>query len=214
MTNPNTSTFWDRKIQTEIGVLRISPIYNHKNIVVIKWLENFSGKLLNIGVGYGILEKLLKNNRPDFNLYGVDISKESILNAKKSIGKNFIFGNIKKLPFQDGYFDCVLALDILEHLRTKEFLKALSEISRVLKPEGIFIASIPLNESLNDKANNRHMISFTASSFNGRLEKHGFQINKCKLLYAFRSWYFFKSLINNILRLREPNLLIVSSKKR
>ncbi|GAC1648227.1 MAG: hypothetical protein NVS4B8_21270 [Herpetosiphon sp.] len=44
-------------------------------------------------------------------------------------------------PFPDGYFDCILTLDVLEHL--VEPARVLAECRRVLKPTGTLVISIP-----------------------------------------------------------------------
>jgi len=45
------------------------------------------------------------------------------------------------LPFDNGKFDAIICTEVLEHLEAPE--KALCEISRVLKPGGYLITSIP-----------------------------------------------------------------------
>lgn len=51
-----------------------------------------------------------------------------------------------KLPFRDGAFDAVFALELLEHVEEDERL--LSEIVRVLRPGGTALVSVPLHMSL------------------------------------------------------------------
>ena len=50
----------------------------------------------------------------------------------------------KTLPYEDAFFDLVCAFDVLEHLENDE--KACREVSRILKPGGIFIISVPMNQ--------------------------------------------------------------------
>ncbi len=50
--------------------------------------------------------------------------------------------DITNLPFADGEFDFVLASHVLEHI--KGDYKALSEIRRVLKPNGIAVLPVPI----------------------------------------------------------------------
>ena len=45
------------------------------------------------------------------------------------------------LPFEDQYFDCVVCFEVLEHVFNLDEL--LSEIYRVLKPNGMILVSIP-----------------------------------------------------------------------
>lgn len=50
--------------------------------------------------------------------------------------------DLQHLSYADNYFDLVINSDVLEHIPNIEL--ALSEIRRVLKPEGIYIFSVPV----------------------------------------------------------------------
>ena len=60
--------------------------------------------------------------------------------------------NKHPLPFKDEEFDEVHAYDVLEHLGSqgdyKFFFKEFSEYWRILKPEGLFVASCPKHDSV------------------------------------------------------------------
>ena len=60
-----------------------------------------------------------------------------------------VFGDAHDLPFSGSFFDCVLLLDVLEHLEQPE--RCLAEIRRVLKPEGLLIAQVPFLYPLHDR---------------------------------------------------------------
>lgn len=53
----------------------------------------------------------------------------------------FMSGSAYSLPFADNTFDGVICSEVLEHLH--EYNDALAEIRRVLKPDGIFAATVP-----------------------------------------------------------------------
>jgi len=69
-------------------------------------------------------------------LEGLDFL-ESISNKKT----NFLSGSAYSLPFSDNTFDLVVCSEVLEHLH--EYKDAIAEISRVMKPGGKFLASVP-----------------------------------------------------------------------
>lgn len=48
-----------------------------------------------------------------------------------------------KLPFRDGVFDTVIALEVLEHLPLDELSRAVAEIRRVLRCGGRLLISVP-----------------------------------------------------------------------
>jgi len=53
-------------------------------------------------------------------------------------------GNVLQLPYQENYFDSVLLISILEHLKPHELKKAFHEIRRVLKPSGQVVYGVPV----------------------------------------------------------------------
>ncbi len=58
--------------------------------------------------------------------------------------------DIMNLSFEDELFDLVICRDVLEHVH--DYRKALSEMCRVLKNDGILVVSVPLKlESYNDE---------------------------------------------------------------
>jgi len=64
-------------------------------------------------------------------VYGVDISEKGVKMAKRNGIKAFkVNVDEENLPFEDNYFDCVFAGEILDDYR-------------VLKPKGFFILSTP-----------------------------------------------------------------------
>ncbi len=50
-------------------------------------------------------------------------------------------GDLISLPYKDKTFDFISALDVLEHIKNDE--KAISEISRILKKNGIAVITVP-----------------------------------------------------------------------
>lgn len=48
-----------------------------------------------------------------------------------------------RLPFEDGYFDVVTMLAIVEHIEPARLPAILREIRRVLRPQGVYILTTP-----------------------------------------------------------------------
>jgi ubiquinone/menaquinone biosynthesis C-methylase UbiE len=91
------------------------------------------------GIGYGsfILSCVAKQ------VYACDY-KEEIEFAKKHFSKpniSFIQSDVMNMPYEDNFFDVVVACEIIEHLKDVE--KFLSECYRVLKQEGILYITSP-----------------------------------------------------------------------
>ena len=52
--------------------------------------------------------------------------------------------DVSKVPYPDNYFDTVLLISSLEHLKPNELSTAFSEIHRVLKPGGQIVYGVPI----------------------------------------------------------------------
>jgi SAM-dependent methyltransferase len=74
----------------------------------------------------------------------VDISEPAVAKLRAR-GANAVLGLVSSLPFADGAFDLVCALDIVEHVDNEG--GAFSELSRVAAPGAAFLLSVPLHPS-------------------------------------------------------------------
>jgi ubiquinone/menaquinone biosynthesis C-methylase UbiE len=52
------------------------------------------------------------------------------------------------MPYADDFFDTVLLISILEHLKPAEQIEAFREIRRVLKPQGHMVYGVPIERRL------------------------------------------------------------------
>jgi len=99
-------------------------------------------KILDAGCGEGHLLSLIKNKLPGAQLFGVDVTAIALLSAQKRIPEgNFINNDICRLSFQDNFFEVVICSEVLEHIY--QYQQALSELKRVLKPNGLLIITFP-----------------------------------------------------------------------
>jgi SAM-dependent methyltransferase len=96
--------------------------------------------VLEAGCGTGCQTRFLAANNPKSSFVCVDISPDSLVQAKASAQKRgftnvcFQQASLFKLPFADGMFDVVFVCFVLEHL--SDPVGALAELKRVLKPGG------------------------------------------------------------------------------
>src|SRR5262245_3852209 len=100
--------------------------------------------VLDLGCGAGMLA-LLK--RKDVNLFGVDLSPECALAAKRNGYDVGISTNLSKLPFPDHSFDYVISLDVIGHIAFEEKDAVLNEIKRVLRPGGVTMHGIECTDA-------------------------------------------------------------------
>jgi SAM-dependent methyltransferase len=75
----------------------------------------------------------------------LDISAPALAKLRRR-GAQVVLGQVTSLPFADGAFDLVCALDIIEHVDDDD--GALSEVSRATKTGGSVLISTPLHPAL------------------------------------------------------------------
>lgn len=96
---------------------------------------------LGCGTGNGINLQSLhnRNQNTTFDVVGLDISNT---NVNKSLDL-VIYDGIR-IPFTNNSFDLIYCNQVLEHVRYPD--EVIREISRILKPDGIFIGSVSHTE--------------------------------------------------------------------
>ena len=98
-------------------------------------------KLLDCGCGPGTITIGLAQAVNPGETVGVDAGENQVeiaqenAESQKVTNLRFEVGSIYELPFEDDYFDAVFSHALLEHLNDPT--KALDEMVRVLKPDGI-----------------------------------------------------------------------------
>lgn len=94
-------------------------------------------EVLDVGCGGGFLMHALAN--AGHSVIGVDLSLNSLQMAQmmdETKEAHFIHADAHCLPFSDGQFDVVCAMDLLEHV--SDPLQVIAEAARVLKRGGLF----------------------------------------------------------------------------
>lgn len=99
------------------------------------------GNILDAGCGEGYYtHSLIEKSDPSFSVYGVDVSKQAILQCcKRTKVVSWSVGSVYDLPFPDDSFHGVLS--IFSPMAGEEFL-------RVLKKDGYLFMAIPLEDHL------------------------------------------------------------------
>jgi len=104
--------------------------------------DDFSGKLLEVPVGTGVLTMPVYKGLPQADItcldYSADMMKQAEGKAETAGITNitFVQGDVGKLPFEDESFDIVLSMNGFHAFPDKE--AAYRETFRVLKKGGIF----------------------------------------------------------------------------
>ena len=126
-------------------VIRLTMPEKQIHAQLIKELNPIKGeKILEFGFGTGQNIVYASNKEPNANYHGLDIDPEIKIIAQKK----FIMKNISAdlhlydgttFPFKDNHFDKVFSSLVFHHLKTDQKKAYLSEIKRVLKPNGKLI---------------------------------------------------------------------------
>jgi len=121
------------------------PAFARRAGIIFENLNLFGDeKVLEIGCGRGFYLKTLIEIFPDLKITGIDLKEEYLSTAKKFINNEkieLLKADATKLPFKNETFDRIIASEILEHIIDDQ--KAISEIFRVLKPEGLVMITVP-----------------------------------------------------------------------
>lgn len=211
--NPNYPSFWDKKIRNVSSISKIDYITKDRISIIAKEIRK-NAKILDIGFGYGFLEKRLEESKLFPQLTGIDISKVAVLRAKQSYSGNYFLARSSNLPFKNKFFEYVCLLEVLEHLDRKEAKTSLSEAKRVLQNNGTLIVSVPLFDKIYRGHPSGHVRVYTPDLILNELDKNGFIVIKTKYLFAFSSFYRIKSIISKIFPIKQPNNLIVIARKK
>ena len=123
-------------LKTSVNPCRVG--YFQKLIETLH-IDALGKRALEVGCGGGILTEEI--SKMGFETTGIDPAEESLYTARNhalagGLKIQYDQGFGENLPYPDASFDCVVCCDVLEHVR--DLPKVISEISRVLKPGGIF----------------------------------------------------------------------------
>jgi len=121
--------------------------------------DEFAGEGLELGCGYGYLLFPIAKFNPNVHWTGIEHPGRIYFNSPdyqqafrdyncSLAGLDFVH---EPLPFADQYFSVITFSETLEHLPVERVNFVLAEISRVLRPGGILIASSPNQAGLENR---------------------------------------------------------------
>lgn len=140
----------ERYIPTEQGQIRLEHFHRYATV-----LEMVRGKqVLDVACGEGYGSFCLSDQAR--SVVGIDISQESVRHARAHYAKpnlGFCAGHAAALAFAEDSFDAVISFETIEHLA--EQARMISEIRRVLRPDGVLVISSP-NRPIFSAERNEH----------------------------------------------------------
>lgn len=131
------------------------------------WVRfNARGRVLDIGCADRWIEAVLP---PGCTYTGLDYpaTGRDLYNASPTV-----YANAARLPFIDASFDTVAMLEVLEHLEHPQ--QALSEASRVLRPGGRLLLTMPFLYPMHDEPHDYQR--YTTHGLNREMEAAGLHV--------------------------------------
>lgn len=104
-----------------------------------------SGKLLDVGCGYGWL--LIEAQQKGFDVYGVEPT-QLYHRLKQQLGSKIVNGFFPETSFPGEVFDAVAAIDVIEHVPIDVLPKFLRGVADALAVKGIFVVKVPDSSGL------------------------------------------------------------------
>ncbi len=104
-----------------------------------------ANSILDVACGNGLFCNFIAAERPQMRVMGLDRSNTALTHVKTEK----VQSEITSLPFNEREFDCVSALQVLEHLTVPDFRRAKREIARVAGRYAII--SVPYKQRLEDE---------------------------------------------------------------
>ncbi|HUT28568.1 MAG TPA: class I SAM-dependent methyltransferase [Sedimentisphaerales bacterium] len=107
-------------------------------------------RILEVGFGAGVT--FLNLHELYQEIHGLDLNASveevaAVFEARQ-IETRLVNGDVLSMPYADDFFDTVLLISILEHLKPSEQVPAFEEIRRVLKPQGQVVYGVPIERRL------------------------------------------------------------------
>ncbi len=133
-------------------------------------------RILDLGCGPG--NTLRRFSRWGY-VFGLDFSLDALAFARTKGVTRVCSGDSTFLPIASASCDCVLALDVLEHVADDD--AALREVVRVLRPGGVFCFTVPAFMSLwrhHDEMYG-HYRRYTKAEFSAKVRRAGLQVVAC-----------------------------------
>ena len=131
------------------------------------WNLDKESSVLDVGCAKGfMLHDFLKLN-PQFDVYGIDISKYAIENCMDLLKGKLQEGNATSLPYPDNYFDLVISINTHHNLDGKDIIKAFNELQRVTKKNSYVVLDAYSNEKEKEELMNWNLTAKTIKHVEG-----------------------------------------------
>lgn len=93
-------------------------------------------RVLDVGCAKGFLVKDLLKVCPGLEVFGLDVSEYALMHCEPEVVGRLHLGSAERLPFPDGSFAAVIAINTIHNLERPDVKRALQEIERLAPGRG------------------------------------------------------------------------------
>lgn len=212
----NDENLWDSLLITRSYLGDSSGIVERRIKLAVRQIEN-SRSILNVGSGQGFLENLFGNENRRFveNWVSCDISTKGLDRISRlHPWVNTVKTQLPALSEVHGRFDCVVCMEVIEHLDKTISVKSLERLGGLLSEGGKLILSVPVYEPRSLKNHPvGHYRKYTPVIFEEEINDAGFKVIGIHNLYAFEKMYVVKSKLAERFHFRRPSVVMFVCQK-
>ena len=131
----------DERTRLLLDLFAVSPLKQEKWKQLTGMMDSRSRyACLDIGSDNGVISYLFRRDYPA-TWSSVDLIPETVEAIRAVVRERVYQMTPSSLPFDDGAFDCVIVVDMMEHVDDDQALA--HELLRILAPEGTLILNVP-----------------------------------------------------------------------
>jgi SAM-dependent methyltransferase len=115
-------------------------------------------RVLDVGCGRGelVIQSAMRGAEAwgiDYAQAAVDIAVDALAGVEPELAARTHIqqADVKALPFDDGFFDAVFMMDVVEHLYPHELSRAFDELHRTIRPGGLLVMHTSPNKVFEEK---------------------------------------------------------------
>lgn len=170
--------FW-HQLAALVRALYIKLLFNPKTV-------------LDLGCGMGNLLEMLR--QLGVEAYGVEISEYALSQVPKRLKKFCRQGDILKMPCQDGKFDVVTTVNVLEHINPGDVDKFIAKCARIAQ-KGVYHEITVLEDKGTVNRDPTHYSKYSARQWLGKfLRLKKWRVKRGPVIPGFKNGIFILSI--------------------
>jgi trans-aconitate 2-methyltransferase len=146
MKKEEVTRFYDEFVRHQLEVS-----FNHRHLLLFRELKQLglssNSSVLELGCGIGVMTSIMAGVARNGFIEAVDISPESIAEAKKRIKKQemikFVVADLKHFESSRKDFDFITLMDVLEHIPEEDHDELFKKISGLMNDGSVLFINIP-----------------------------------------------------------------------